>query len=463
MIWLSKTRRNTAHGIERQIPRNSLILIMLAQAAVIIPHINQLSPWIILLGLGCAWWRWMIFRDRFKFPSWWLKAILVIASGAIILYTEGIQHRLETWTSFLIVAFALKLTETKSRRDAYSVIFLACFVIATEFIYTQTILITMYQCIALVIVIAAMIGMNQHHSRINIFSSIKLATKLFAQALPLMLVLFLIFPRITPFWSVPTATTARTGLSSQMTPGQVASLTRSDEIAFRAVFETTTPPPQDLYWRGLVFSDYQNGTWSQGDPPLTLSKGKLIDWTDDQTTYAFVPNVTGLEKISYQIMQEPTDKVWRFGIDLAIPKPGKNGLTWDFRVISRKPMSHLTRYAIDSYPHAILDESLPNWSRKRETRLPADDNLRIVKYAQQLYKESKSGEQFIETILNEIRQRNFRYTLRPPTLPLTNAIDVFWFDTRAGFLYALCWRTHCDVTCGEYSRTARWRLSRWRN
>lgn len=433
MNTLRKSNRLDLHGVQQQIPRNSLILIMLAQAAVLIPHIKQLSPWIICLSLGCAWWRWMIFRDRWHFPAWWLKGLLAFGSSAIILLTEGVQHRLETWTSFLIVAFALKLIETKTRRDAYAVIFLACFVIATGFIYTQTILISLYQCAALVIVIAAMVGMNQFHAHINILSAIKTAGKLLAQALPLMLVLFIFFPRITPFWSVPAANTARTGLSSAMTPGDVAQLTRSDEIAFRAVFKDKPPPPQDLYWRGLVFSNYLDGTWSVGSFPFSQRTLNRINWTDDDLISPFIPNVRGLTKISYQILQEPTDKVWQFGIDLAIPRQGSNGLSWDFRVVSKLPMSTLTRYSIDSYPQAVLDESLPAWSRKRETRLPLGDNPRVIAYAQQLYQDSPSDQQYIEKILQEIRNSNFRYTLRPPTLSHNNSIDQFWFDSQAGF------------------------------
>ena len=438
----NKINRQDLHGVQQQIPRNSLILIMLAQAAVVIPHVNQLAFWIIALGLACAVWRWMIFRDRWHFPPWWLKGLLALGGGAAILFTEGIQHNLNVWTSFLIVAFALKLIETKTRRDAYAVIFLACFVIATEFIYQQTILISLYQTAALVVVVAAMVGMNQFHADINIVSAIKTAGKLLAQAIPLMLVLFLFFPRVTPFWSVPTANTGRTGLSSAMTPGDIAQLTRSDEIAFRAVFKGAPPPPQALYWRGLVFSNYLDGTWSVGSFPYGQRTLKRIDWADDDLISPFRPNVDGLQKFSYQILQEPTGKIWQFGIDLAIPRDGNNGLTWDFRLISKKPMTTLTRYSIDSYPGAVLDRSLPSWSFERETRLPLRDNPRIVAWAKNLYEsiytkernaKAASDRAFIEKVLQEIRERNFRYTLRPPILSRSNSIDQFWFDTQAGF------------------------------
>ena len=98
-----------------------------------------------------------------------------------------------------------------------------------------------------------------------------------------------------------------------MTPGDVAQLTRSDEIAFRAVFKDKPPPPQDLYWRGLVFSNYLDGTWSVGSFPFSQRTLNRIDWTDDDLISPFIPNVRGLAKISYQILQEPTDKVWQFG------------------------------------------------------------------------------------------------------------------------------------------------------
>ena len=97
-----KSLNSDPHGIEQQIPRNSLILIMLAQAAVVIPHVQQLSPWIIIFGLVCAIWRWLIFQDRLRFPSWQLKGIIALATSILIVATEGLQHRLETWTSFLI-------------------------------------------------------------------------------------------------------------------------------------------------------------------------------------------------------------------------------------------------------------------------------------------------------------------------------------------------------------------------
>ena len=422
------------HGIYQQIPRNCLLLIMLAQATVVIPHLQHTSIWIIGLGLGCAWWRWMTFKEKLPFPAWWLKGILAIVTGSVIAFSLGLQHSLELWTSFLIVAYALKLLETKNRRDAYAVIFLSYFVIATAFIYDQSIFIAIYQLGAITLVTAAMVGMNQQTSREQIVTPIKTASKLILQSLPLMLALFLIFPRLSPFWSVPIAKSSYTGLDQEMTPGDVASLAQSDEIVFRAVFDNEIPSNAELYWRGLVYSNFVAGTWSSGAIPRLRDRSiNVIDWNNDNQRAYFVPNLSGLDTINYQILQEPSGKIWQFGLDLAIPKPRDNGLTWDFRVVSKDSISSLIRYNISSYPDAVLDAELPPWLRQRETRLPRRDNQRVAAFAQELHAASSSDQEFIDKLLQRIRNENFYYTLSPPTLPSFNSIDEFWFETRAGF------------------------------
>ena len=48
------TEAEGAIGIAHQIPRNTLALLMVAQVAVIFPYLQQLSVWIIAVGLGVA-------------------------------------------------------------------------------------------------------------------------------------------------------------------------------------------------------------------------------------------------------------------------------------------------------------------------------------------------------------------------------------------------------------------------
>ncbi len=432
----SKQLTKWQHGVASQIPRNSLLMLMAAFTIVIIPHIAQVSPWIIGAGLFCLWWRWRIFIGRSNFLSIWKKALLVIVCGTAVVLSEGVTQNLETWAALLIMAFSLKLLETKTQRDAYIVIFIAYFVIAIEFIFNHSISIVAYELCALILVTAATIGMNQFHTRVEIFKSIKVASKILAQAIPLMIVLFVIFPRIGPIWAISSPNQqARSGLSSEMTPGDIAKLSLSDEIAFRAIFNDAPPATSDLYWRGRVYTNFKNGTWSETDIPAKFSNINKIDWASNPETAWFIPkiNKTSDESISYTILLEPTHDQWLVGMDLAIPKTRSVGTTWDYKLINRQPVQSLLKYEVNTYPSAILNTWLPEFLRNLTTQIDKDDNPQTVLFAKNLYADSTNTEDFVEKILEQIRNLPFHYTLEPPTLEKTNSIDQFWFETRQGF------------------------------
>ncbi len=408
-----------------QIPRNSLALLMVAQAVVVLPHAAHISLWIVAAALTAGYWRWMVYLGRWNYPARWIKTVLVGASGiAVALSGSGI-FSLETFTSLLIVAFALKLLEMRSRRDAYLVIFLGYFLVATEFLFDQSIAITLYELFAAIVVTAAMISLNQLHTRVRPLASMKLALTLVFQALPLMLVLFLFFPRIAPLWSVPLPSSGKTGITDQVAPGDFASLSKSDEIAFSVVFKGDIPNPRSLYWRGLVYSYFSDGLWSQ--VPLPEAE------PDTEFEMNVVPGVADEETLTYQVLLEPTQARWLFG--LMTPRVESPGviLTADYRLLARDPVNYLFRYQITSRSGIRVDQRLPEWLKRRETRLPADGNPRTLALAQELSARTNSPEAYIAEVLNRIRVEPFRYTLEPPKLERRNSIDAFWFDTKAGF------------------------------
>jgi transglutaminase-like putative cysteine protease len=431
-----KNNKKWQQGVAAQIPRNSLVMLMAAFSMVTVPHIAQVSPWIIGAGLFCVWWRWRIFIGRSNFLSIWIKALLVVVCGTAVVLSEGVTQNLETWAALLIMAFSLKLLETKTQRDAYVVVFIAYFVIAIEFIFNHSIGIVAYELCALILVTAATIGMNQLHTRVEIFKSVKVASKILAQAIPLMIVLFVLFPRIGPIWAISSPNQqASSGLSSEMTPGDIAKLSLSNEIAFRAIFKDTPPPTNELYWRGRVYTNFENGTWSETDIPRKFSNIKKIDWNNNPETAWFIPQRTQEKEdsITYSILLEPTYNRWLVGMDLAIPQTPSMGTTWDYKLINRQPVQSLLKYEVTTYPSATLNTWLPEFLRNLTTHIDVNDNPRTISFAKNLYAESSSTEEFVEKIQDKIRTLPFHYTLEPPTLNKENSIDQFWFDTRQGF------------------------------
>jgi len=416
---VTKTQTTEARGgIEYQIPRNVLALLMLAQVVVVVPHIAQLSLWIVGVCLFCGYWRAMVYQGRWAYPPGWVKVLLVVAAIMSVVVSGKGAFSVETASSLLVLAFALKLIEMKTRRDAYVVIFLSYFVIATEFLFSQSMGIAVYEVLACVMVTGAMVGLNQLQTNVRPAASLRLAGALLGQALPLTLVLFLFFPRIAPLWNVPLPAGAKSGITDQVTPGDIANLAQSDEIAFRVVFEGEVPPPEDMYWRGVVYNEFTEGTWREGQPGSPSRADELV------------PVAERVNGMRYRVLQEPTFASYLFALATPVVASDKIELRPNYTLLADNPLMSLLHYDVTSYPD--VRREIARKAPRLTGSLPDFDNPRVREWARRVNREEGSPEKFAERLLAEIRTR-FVYTLQPPLLPRSNSIDAFWFDTSTGF------------------------------
>lgn len=431
-------------GIDYQIPRNALALLLIAQAVVIAPHLVHVSWCVIPVAVMCAGWRVMIFLGRWDYPSRWVKAVLVCIGAAGVAITERGVVGLEAAVALLIVAFLLKLLEMSRKRDAVLVIYLGYFVIATEFMFVQTIAVTLYVCLASAVVTAGLIALNQSRTRIEPLRTLKLAGVLVAQSVPLMVVLFVFFPRLQPLWAVPMPQSGRTGISDVVRPGDIARLSRSDALAFRATFSGPVPPRHELYWRGMVYSVYRDGAWRQASLPRLAARP--IRWVGSPAAPWESAVESRAPAIDYEIILQPTDRLWLFALDIPTPETEHTGIARDFRLIARQPVVTPYRYAASSWPRYRIDAALPDWMRRLNLSLPDDGNPRSRALARSLARASSSPGQFVIALLDYFRDQPFYYTLHPGTLPAANSVDAFMFDSRRGF---------CSHFAGSFAYVAR--------
>ncbi len=112
-------------SVVQPIPRNGLLWLLVAQVLVILPHLGHLPLWIIGLWLTCATWRVQIFRMRARYPRSWVKAAMMIGTGAGVYLSRGSLIGLDAGAVLLIAAFILKLVEMRSQRDALVLVFWA--------------------------------------------------------------------------------------------------------------------------------------------------------------------------------------------------------------------------------------------------------------------------------------------------------------------------------------------------
>jgi transglutaminase-like putative cysteine protease len=241
---------------------------------------------------------------------------------------------------------------------------------------------------------------------------------LLLQAVPLMLVLFVLFPRVQgPVFGFPQATsTGITGLSESMSPGDLASLGLSDEVAFRVDFHTPAPKPAELYWRGPVLWAFDGRTWRMGP---SAASGR-----------AESPQASSA--VRYTVTLEPHHMRWLFAVDLPATLPAGAHLTPDYQLLAARPIRVRERYDMTSRLEYRLGVVERPEALQRALRLPRSLNPRARELAQQLRAGAASDREVVQAALAFFRTNRFFYTLTPPSLGL-HSVDEFLFQTRRGF------------------------------
>lgn len=408
---------------DQQVPRNALVWIIISLFTLVAPHAERLPLWVLAVYLFAAGWRIMVYQGRWSFPGRLVKAALIIASFSGIYLSYGSVVGLEPTIALLLTAFALKLIELHRRKDAYVLLFLGYFICITEFLFSQDLLVVLYSLLNVVLVTTALVALHRPGEHQFNRKTIRLASILVLQSLPLMLVLFFLFPRIGPLWTVPLKShTAKTGVSDFMRPGDISRLGKSDEVAFRVQFDGDIPPQSALYWRGLVFSKLEEGAW------------RALRYYDIPASERRPPPVaTDGEPLGYQVIMAPTQQNWLYSLRYARPDSPGIMSSADYLLFSPAELEEERLYRVQSWPDAVLDASLSDWRRETDLRLPADENPQTLALAAQLRGQYSDDAELVDAVLAMFSQQGFGYTLEPPLLPSRNPVDAFLFESRLGF------------------------------
>ena len=418
-------------------PRSALIWLMLAITGVYLPLQAQLPLWTGLVFITVISWRWMMHLGRWPSPNNFVKVIVVILAIAAVLISAQGKFHLESATTFILVSSLLKVLEIKNQRDGYIIIFISFFLLATNFLFEQGLFTALYSLMAVWLLLAALVGLHQtlysdQQLSINLLKAGKTSSQVLFLSLPIMLVLFLLFPRLGPLWSLNLQSNkAKTGLSEQMSPGDIADLSNSDELVLRVEFEGDIPAADQWYWRGLVLDDYQeiNGRarWSMSG---LLDR---VEWYPK----SWMPDAEEAEVYDYRIIQEASHKKWLFGLRGIAAMEAGIGMTEDDRIVSKKTLLQRKEYRVRSQPDIkIAAQGLRSFVRQQNLLLPrfqtGQGNPKARLLAQQIYLEQDTDVKRLEFVLQYYQQNDFRYTLKPEVM-LENDIDKFLFDKRAGF------------------------------
>lgn len=415
-----------------QIPRVTLIWILLAVVLVILPQATRIPLWVSITGILCVGWRALIYSGQLNYPGRFIRALLVILTLLVsVSQARSLGVGLDAAASLLTLGFVFKLIEMRHKRDIYVVISL-CFVMAmVAFLYSQSVVTTVYLFFVITVVTAAMISLNRSSLQLDNAGTARLALKISLQALPLTLVLFVVFPRIAPLWAVPIqSASAATGVSDEMSPGDISRLGRSGELAFRVQFEDAEPPEhQDLYWRGLVLDNFNGETWRRSRNSATYPTESSLAELQRQRDASVL---TSGSSLYYNVILEPTQQPWVYGLHLAEAQTADLFQSSNFELFNNSLIAQRFSYDMRSFSSYTANPSLQTRVRNRNTRLPEDGNQRSREFAQELRSTVGSDREFANAVLAHFQQNEYFYTLNPALLA-TDRVDDFLFNTLEGF------------------------------
>ncbi len=434
LFGLIKKTRNTHH--EEPVTRAASFGLVLVLVLVSLPLAPLLPLGIWGIVTVAVIWRLRILRTKGGNPGWLVRTLLVVAAFAFILLHYRTVLGLEAGAATLVSAYTLKLLEMRSRRDALLLCFLGFFVAVTGLLFSQSIPMTLYLLICLMMLVSVLIGLHQATDQTTITPVLKTGVVLTLQALPVMLILFVLVPRLPPLWAVPLPdASAKTGLSDEMSPGDIARLSQSDELAFRATFTGAVPPPEERYWRAVVMHWFDGRRWYMGTPEdwgkAGVKESQLVSRYGQERQWA-APDASP-EEYNYDIILEATGRQWKPVLGSVSSAVTDSVLTRDWRLIAQQSIELRTRYAVESGAPKAFDTELPSWLRAADLQLPRGGDPRARKLARELNKKhGGNAPAIVADMLSRFRNQPYFYTLRPPTLK-GNTIDAFLFDSRRGF------------------------------
>jgi transglutaminase-like putative cysteine protease len=388
---------------------------------VVLPHAARLPWWISMFVFGMVAAHILLLRH----PGWKAPRLLVfaatLAGAAGVFLKYGTLLGRNAGVALLVVMLALKLLELRRSRDVQLMIFLNYFLVITNFLFTQTPIIALYMIAATVVNTAALGVATQARAAHQAIPELRFAAVLLIQALPVMLVLFVFFPRISgPIWGLPKdAYSGVTGLSDSMNPGAISQLAQSESPAFRVKFSGSAPPPSQRYWRGPVLWHTDGRTWSTGRTAALL---RPVENPAMQ--------VEG-EAVHQSITLEGQSSRWLVGLDVPVEVSAPAINTAGFQWRSKRSLRERTRYEVVSYPR-YRTGSLDPRLKAAALQLPEALSTRIRALARNWRDKARTDRDVARLALGYFHNEPFVYTLTPPLLG-ENPLDEFLFSSRRGF------------------------------
>ncbi len=409
------------------LPRDTrdTLFVLAVISWVVLPLVNQVPIWCSMMGAAVVVWRGFLAWRNLPLPrTAWRLGLLALAVIATLFSYRTLLGR-DAGVTLVVVLLALKTLELRARRDAFVVFFLSFFLMLTQFFYSQSLLTAAAMLLALWGLLTALVNAHMPVGKPPLWQAARMAGQMTLLGAPIMVVLFMLFPRLAPLWGLPgDAMAGRSGLSGQMTVGNIATLALDGSVAMRVRFDGAAPASSEMYFRGPVLTQFDGRRWS------------AALWLDQAPTPTPSKLAVRGHPIDYEVTLEPNQQPWLLTLE-ATPQPPKvprntPRLTSDLQWVLNRPVTELLRYQAQGFTRY---QAGVEWTRTQllpSLTLPFGLNPRTQAWANQLKQSQPDPRARVQAVLEHLRTGGYRYTLEPGEYGRDSA-DEFWFDRKLGF------------------------------
>jgi transglutaminase-like putative cysteine protease len=374
-------------------------------------------PWVFLLALTMKFW--MEPRGyRLRFAT--LKLVLAVAALYAIFVSYGSLKGVEPGVSLFVVLMSLKILEAHTAREFQVMVLMGWVLCLCGFFLSQDFAIALCLLTAFALLLVALIQFHRGSSPGALWAPLRTTCRLLVQAVPLVVLLFILFPRINTglrfeFRSIRSASS---GFSDRLSPGSIAGLANSSDIAFRAEFPgSKTRPRGPMYWRGVVMWRCDGMKWRAPSEMAAISRS---------TRQSPSGNI-----IRQRITLAPHGARWMFALNRPFEIPpgailARGDYLWSIQTIRKT-----RRYEVVSSPGAAGKELTPA-ERREALQLPPSIRPAVHELAQSWTAENSDPRAIVNNALQFFRTQGFRYSLTPGEYR-RNDLEQFLFHRRVGF------------------------------
>ena len=424
-----------------------VVPIICALVVAIAPHTFGLPLWINAWCL--VMWGYMLVRLKtgWPMPGTRIRYGLAFTGIAGLLLTYRVQIGADAFVGLLALMAAIKPFEMATHRHQMITLLLTYFIIITSLFRSESMFIVLYMFFSVFVTTIALIRVNAPKDKFR--ESVNLGGKILAQAIPLMVLLFLLFPRLPgSLFGIQDKSLGRTGFSDRLSPGSVTSMAQDHTPAFRAEFRGPTPLANQLYWKGVVFQKFDGKTWTPQE--VTLPPAPTL--------------ISPGETHTYTILLEPHNNTWLMALDRPVKGPAWALLTAGHVLKSQRPVKQKLQYTVtsltrdsfmitkknltgadsggivsgapdyrpDAIPPHISGQVLAKKIAASIISTAKPKNPRTRALARTLVKKTASPTKKIQALLAYFKENQFIYTLNPSRAQ-GHPIDFFLFESKTGY------------------------------